>query len=591
MSDTEHRPKIRRRKYQTAWYNKRTLMRLAKGALRLVALVVGLYLVKWSGAILYGRWEQNSLLAQADQYVAQKDLAKTGECLQSVLKINPNNVTANVMMADLLETEKAPAALAWRKRVVSLEPGRVARRFEWAKTAIRLNNFAAAQEALTGVGEPDQATAEYHKIAGALAWNLGQTADAEQHYAEASRLEPDNPANVLNLQTIRMASTNRDLVATANLSLEQLATNTDMGPVALQHLLEAAIARRDLTNALAYAKEIAGLPAATMTSKVQYLQLLHAAKQEEFVPLLATLQTAASHSPEDVYTLGKWMAAVESPTAVLHWVQDLPGEIQTNLPVPLLVTDCQMSLKEWARLLAFVDHQYWDELEYYRQALECLAERSLGNDIAAQNHWANTKLLTQGRLDRLARLSQIVEKWGWTAEQDEVLHQITDQFPNQTWAVNRLMANLYQTRNTLALQELLAKLHADNPGDTRIKNNLANILLLRKVELSAADALAKEAYETATNDPYFMCTYGYSLLLQKKPGEALDIINRLNPADLQVASFAAIYGAIQAAAGDKALARKAISRTQGVNLLPEEEALVSQTKALLTTQTTTIRLD
>ena len=448
----------------------------------LAALTAGV----WFGDKAYKKSSERKLIREAQGYVSQKDWENASICLQRAFQINPKSIEGSRLLANVLDASGSPNALTWRIQVAELEPDNVTNHFLWAKTAIKANDFKSAQEALAGVGPAWQDTAEYHKISGALAWSLGRSAEAEQHYAEALRLEPNNQTNILNLETIRVSSTNQAVALAASAMLEQVVTNLDLGPIALQHLLAAAIGRNDLAKAVAYAKETVAEPISTFTDKITYLELLHLSKSNDYESWLATLKSEAVHSPIAVNDLGEWMAKTETPSVALAWLHGLPMEMQTNLPVPLVITDCQIALKDWAGLQAFTAQQKWGEVEYYRLAIAALAEHSLRDYIAAENDWSKALLLSENKLNRLSRLAGLTGAWGWRTEKTDVLHRITDEFPKEKWAANELMDQLYADGNTSGLEELLTKLHNIDPDDVRIETDLATILLLLRKDDTAA---------------------------------------------------------------------------------------------------------
>jgi predicted Zn-dependent protease len=485
------------------------------------------------------------------------------------------------MMADLLETAGSTNALTWRIRTAKLAAANVTNRFAWAQTALREKNLKSAAEAMGGVGEPSKSLPEYHKIAGALAWEQGRSAEAENQYEEALRLEPANQANILNLETIHLASTNRDVTAAACLTLEKSITNAALRPVALHHLLTFATAHHDLDRAVGYARELATNSTATVADKIECLQLLRTASSGEFVPWLTSLKTAALQSAPQAFALGQWLIKAENPATALRWLHTLPPETQTNQPVPLVITDCLIALKDWPGLLACVDKQDWAGADFYRQAVVALAHRSLGQNATSETAWRKALHLAAHQPERLSRLAQVAETWGWAPEKTELLRQLTEEFPEDKWAVNQLTAQYYAEGNTAALQKLLEKFHAADPSDVRIENNLASILLLRKSEVEQANSLARAAYETDTNNPFFICTYAYSLSLQKKTGEALKVLDNLKPEHLKIPTIAAYYGVIQAQSGHKDLALVGFARAEKAGLLPEEKEMIRQAKARL----------
>ena len=539
----------------------------------------------WFGRKAYKANMERRLLAEAGQYEEKRDLHNAALCLERALQVNPASQKASSAMADMLEKAGLPTALGWRIRAAQIKPGDAGCRFAWAKTALKLGDFASVADALTGVGEKDKTSATYHTLAGTLAWKVNKAGEAERHYQEALRLEPGNQTLILNLDTIHLASTNQDVANAARQSIEQLAADPALRATALRDLAAEADARHAVTQALAYSREILKTPSTTFDDKIGHLLLLREAKSAEADSWLASLQEEARQSPVSAFALGRCLAAVESPAVALRWLKTLPPGIQTNLPVPLIITDCQMAVKDWSGLLALINRQDWGELNYYRISLEALAQRFLGQDRPARDAWQKAFRLSAQRLDRLARLAQVTAVWQWPRERAEILREITSVFPKERWAADQLVEILYAEGDTRGIQELLLNQLASNPSDPRLKNKLANVILLRKGQdkgqLEKAYSLAREAYELAPNDPFFASTYAYSLLLQDKPDEADKTITGLKAEYLLIPSVAAYYGIIEARAGHKNLAKEPLARAETAPLLPEEKELVRLASAQL----------
>jgi Flp pilus assembly protein TadD len=92
--------------------------------------------------------------------------------------------------------------------------------------------------------------------------------------------------------------------------------------------------------------------------------------------------------------------------------------------------------------------------------------------------------------------------------------------------------------------------------------------------------LAREIYEKKPDDPYVASTYAYSLYLQKKTAEALQVMRKLDPKKLEDPSIAGYYGLILAASGEKAEAKKYFSlfKVKG-SPLPEETELFRRSES------------
>jgi predicted Zn-dependent protease len=535
----------------------------------------------WAGRKAYLRATTHRLLTEAGQYIEKRDLKQASLCLRQALSLNSVNVTANQLMADLLEEAGSPAALSWRIRTAQIQTNNVEYRFAWAQTALKVNDLSSALQALGGVDEKHRATAEFHKLKGALAWNLHLPAEAQKEYSEALRLEPTNQIVSLNLDTIDLASTNPAVADQARQSLEKIPTNSTLHLVAVRFLTEDALAHKSLDRALFFSRQVVNDPQTTYADKLGRLQILAAAKDPGCDAWLAGLEADGARTPAHAYILAHWMQKEKGPADALKWIHSLPLDTQTNLPVPLAVADCQIGLKDWKGLLASVRKADWDELNYFRLSLEALANRNLGDSTAEKGAWRRALTMSSSRLDRLQKLDQLTASWKWSQERTEVLQEIITAFPKETWAGEELVGLYYADGNTHALAGLLDKLYSANPSNMRLKNNLATVLMLLKSDPSKASRLALESYTSSTNNPFFACTYAYSLLLQSKPEEAAKIVDSLNADTLKIPSIAVYYGVVEAEVGHKNAAKDALKLAQTATLLPEEMELVRKAETRL----------
>ncbi len=554
---------------------------LTKKALIFALVMATVAAVGWFGRKAWKNHTERNLIAQARQYMAQNDWHNSDLCLRRVIQINPMSVEGAGLIADTLELQGSPDALVWRVRVAKLQPDNVTNHFAWAQTALKDQNVHSAAAALAGLSDKDRTTAEYFKLAGAIAWKSGQAAEAEKQYSAALRLEPDSLTIQLNLATIHLTSTNRAVADAGRAALKQLSTNAALHLVVLQHLVTDAVDRKAYTSALAYSEKIAHDPAATFADRIETLQIMRMAKSEDYAPWLASLEKSAADSPLDVYELGRWMIVAENPGTAYKWLRSLPPQTENNLPIQLIMTDCQIALKDWNGLFAAVQSKDWGETEFYRVALVSLAQRSLGQSAVSAESWQHALHLAAAQPEHLAELAQVTGQWGWGPERTAVLQEVIERYPKEKWAVDQLMAQLYANGDTRGLQELLTRLQPINPADIQLENNLANVLLLRKSELDKAYQLAREAYGTSSDDPFVISTYAYSLLLQNRSDEALKVIAGLKPEYLKIPSIAAYYGVIEAQTGHKDLAREPLVRAGQGKLLPEEKEMIQSAIARL----------
>lgn len=530
----------------------------------------------------FKRSRVQSLVSQADNYLAEKDWRNAQLCLQRALELIPGNLDATRAMAELLEDVGAPNAVDWRAKAAELQPDNAALRLDWAATAIKVGDLKSATNALAEVPESARGSAGYWSLMGALAWSHHDVTSAGESYDKAVRLEPTNLVSRANLATIRLLSTNPVTVAGAKVDLLSLSTNAAVRLVALRHLRDFAVTKGNTNDAVRFATEIAKDPAASLSDNLDQLSILKVARDPGFSSVLERLKKEGTKSSLVAFTVGRWIAQNESPTNAFDWLKRLPLDVQTNQPVPLLVSDCLIAQRNWIHLEELAQLGDWQASEFYRFAVLSLAQRLQGKDVAAKASWQRALREGNGNLSRLTRLSQVCTAWNWTSEKEEVLSNLIATYPKATWALNSLVLIYYAEGKTREIEKVLFASYNENKDDPHLQNNLANVLLLLKSRLELAHALARQAYEALPNDPFFISTYAYSLYLQDKVTEARKVIETIEPEALRNPAIATYCALIQSSSSDKEKAREAVAFADNAKMmLPEERELVRQAKTAL----------
>ena len=546
-----------------------------------VAVIMAVGLVGWFGRKVYLKATEGHLVAEARTFLAKKDLRNASLCLQRAIQMNSLNPETCSLSADMLEADGSPAALSWRIRASQLRTNNVAYRLAWAETALRMNELPSAVLALRGIDEKYRTTAAFHKLAGTLAWDYHGAADAEKEFSAALKLEPTNQVVLLNLATIHLASTNQTVVEGARQYLDQVPHTSPLYLTSIRYLAADAVLHKSPDRALFYSREIVADTNSNFADRLSQLGLLRETGDAQYGEYKRSVEKEALPSPVKVVALAHWVQAQDGATTALTWLQGLPATMQTNQPVPLAITDCQIALKDWTGLLAITDRQEWGELNCCRLALVALASRNLGDDRRSDAEWEKSLQLSSHRLDRLIRLNQLTSDWQWSPERKQVLEDVLAQFPKEMWAGEQLVVMLSADGKTRAMADVLEKMNAANPTDGRVKNDLASVLLLLKSDMDKAHRLASESYGLSPSNPFVECTYAYSLILQAKPTEAVKVMDQMNSEYLKNPSVAAYYGVVEALAGHKDAARAPLKLAERAHLLPEELDLVRRTESQL----------
>lgn len=565
---------------------------MRKSIVIIVSCIIVL-LLGYTGYRGYKVWKQSHWLTMAKQYAAKADTRNESLSLQQVLSLNPQNTEACRMMADLADAVHSPGALVWRLRVVDLNPTSLTDRLALTQTAMALSDFNVASNALAGVDAAGQKTAVYQNAAGLLAAAAGQRATAEARFAEAVRIDPSNLIPQLNLAALRLHSTNSLDMAEARINLKRISLNTTnpaIGNQAKRELVMDAVRFEDFKTALALTKEMVQATNAPFADRLLRLEVLRMAKSPEFKADLVSCQREAAAGPvTKLSSMAVWLMRNTSPTETLPWLRSLPPQVQTNPPVAMYITECNISLGNWHQLQVFLQNQNWSNLEFVRHAYlaRALREQSLNEASFAEwgvalNFANDRKFARQPGVSQkgiLLLLFKMAGTWHWNNEAEQILWALVNQYPEERWASPVLVQSLMTGGRTRPLMQLFATLSKREPNDMEVKNNLAYTALLLGAQELDPNGLAKEVYAKDPQNASYASTYAFSLYLQKRNAEALQVMQKLTPKQLGDPSVAGYYGLILKATGNAEKAKNYLKLTAGAKLLPEESKLFQQALA------------
>lgn len=529
----------------------------------------------------YKSVRQTRLIKQARSYIAKPDLKKALLVLQRALRYNPKDVDACRLMADLAEAGGNRAALIYRGRVVESGSPSLEDRLALARTAMRFGDYVSATNALEKIDADGRKTAAFHNVAGPIAVSANQSALAEFHFTEASKLEPQNPFPQLNLAVVRLFGTNAQALNAARSTLKRISvqgTNSTLRAQALRELAMDAMRQRQNEDALSWSRQLILETNSIFRDRLLRLEVLRETKSEEYKPTLAAFQAEAASQSAKIYELAAWQIANTSPSETLAWLLRLPPVAQSNQPVALFVAECHVLLKNWTALQSTVESQNWGVLEFMRHAFKARAFRGRELSAGAKSEW-ELALKSANDHESLSSLFRLAAAWGWESEGEEILWSIINRYPDDKVAFQVLNRTLFLNGRTRPLMMLYTQQLKRSPSDLAMKNNLAmTALLLDAREMKPYD-LARETYQKAPTNSSFASTFAFSLYLQGKHNEALKVMQALKPKDLEDPSNAGYYGLILKATGDKPGALAYLGWTSRAPMLPEEKKLFDQARS------------
>jgi Flp pilus assembly protein TadD len=532
----------------------------------------------------YKSVRQAKLIKQARVHLAKPDARKALLVLRRALRYNSKDIEACRMMAELVEASRSPAALMWRSRVVDLNPRSMDDRLALARTALAVRDYGTATNALGGVDAAGKKTAAYHNVAGTVAAAANQPVQAEAHFLEAARLEPQNPFTQLNLSVVRLHGTNAPALAEARHTLKTISTNPTNSALRCQALRELAgdsMRHREFQSALALSQQLLQETNSVFRDRILRLEVLRETRNPEYKSTLQAFQREAAGESGKIFELGMWQMANTSPTETLGWLRTLPASAQTNQPVPILMSECYTILRDWKGLHGFIEPQNWAELEFIRHAFKSRALRELDLAGGAKGEWelALKGAEAQKSSGSLVMLLRLAAAWNWRAEGEELLWTIYNRYPDEKWVFGALNQALFVAGRTRPLMMLYSQQLKRSPSDLGIKNNLAMIALLLDAQELKPHDMAREIYQKMPTNSTYVSTYAFSLHMQAKTAEALKVIETLPPKDLEEPSLAGYYGLILKANGNKGKADAYLGWASKAEMLPEERKLIEQARA------------
>jgi hypothetical protein len=524
----------------------------------------------------YRHYQETRGARRAEAFLVGGDYRNALISARQALLLNPSNVPACRVMAELADSHRSPLVLEWRQRIVQAEP---TDENKLLLAAAGLRYQRPPYPLTTGIlaGLPATATnnAAYQLIAASVALGSHHLAEAESHFAAAAQLDPTNQLRVLNLAILRLGMTNEAERVLSRVTLEDLSTNADLGPAALRALVSDRLANNDLAAADQYSTRLIAFPQASLADQLQGLGISRQLTNSDFFPRLRALQEQTATNAAAVAEVSSWMQGHGLVAENLRWLTSLPESLRAGQPVELALANGYLLSGDWRSLRDFASQGNWKSLEFLRFALVSHACAQMGMPSVAGGNWNAAVNEADSSYQATVRLVELAANWHLQREQEELLQQIMQRYPKEHWVPESLTQLYFSEGKTAALNELSDRLTLLFPTDTVFKNNLAATALLLKTNLPQAFQWAADAYTNSPGDPNEATTYAYALHLQGRDQDGLALLEKFPPTRLKEPTLALYYGILLAATGkhEEAAAWLQIAQTNG-NLLPEEKQLL-----------------
>lgn len=561
-------------------YSERTERRFIK---LIVGGILGLFLfitLAIVGVRLFHQWQERHLVRVSAAYLSGGDLKAAMLPARRALQINPDNADAARLIAQIADRGGDKAALDWWRKIVALPQHTTEDVLGLVRSALRVNDLATANKALSSLDDAAKKTAGYHAACGRVAEIEKNIPEAESHWAQASAIEPDNLGYQFQLALIRLGS-NDSAKRQASLEiLERLRADPKQRVGATRSLIADGVAHHaDVKHMQSLASELQSYPEATLGDRLLYLEILRQLHDPAFEEYLTKLEHEAVLNPVDLASLLSWMSGNETASAGIKFAQTLTAESREKWPVPPAIAALYSSAKDWSGLEKMTRNTKWESHDFLRRAFLARALRGQDKTFPSEQEWIAAQKEAAAQPQSLLLLARTVALWGWENETADLLWILAKNDDTRMEALQTLYQHYAEKGDTSGLYRTLLRLVEALPNDLVLQNNLAQVSLLLGADAERARKIAADLVSKYPSNATFLSTYAFSLYAKGDIKGALQAMDKLTPDQLRDPSVAVYYGVVLEAAGQKDKARDYLRRASEAKLLPEEKALVAKAES------------
>src|SRR5438067_50588 len=520
-----------------------------RAALYVAAAVVAVLLIVVFGTYgskVYTAWHESRLLQHATAMLEKKDFVAADRFARQVLERDRDSLPAFYILAEATEKQNSEETVSWRAQIARLQPDNIDSQLNLASAALRFGQIDLARKTLERVAPRVQEVASFHVVAGWLARAEGNLAEQEQQFAVAVNKDPKNDLYKFNLAALQIHSQETEKSAHARDDLERLTQIPQFRIGALRALLNDAVDRNDLADADRFAQQLQMSPQVGFSDYLLCLNFYRKLDAKKFDVLLEKVKPVAARNAGDLGLLMDWMNENGLASEVVKWMEKLPDATTAKPPPAIAIAAAFAEQKNWSRLRRWTRSESWGEEDYLRLAYQGYAarqSRQSSADAEFDTLWRAALHAAADHPEREINLARLASKWNLPIESEELWSRLSHTPANRREALDSLY-RFYRGKNELKkLYDVLQRLHEASPNEIGITTNLARLGLNIDQNTKQAQQLAQQAYERAPDDTSCAIAYAFSLYVQGRTTEGLDILQKLPPEALHE-SHAAVYAAV-----------------------------------------------
>lgn len=267
------------------------------------------------------------------------------------------------------------------------------------------------------------------------------------------------------------------------------------------------------------------------------------------------------------------------------WLGLIAPETRSAATVDMQLTDPLYAAGDWSGLQAALRRADWKTENYLRLALLSHAYRAMNDLVQSRDTWRQAVVAAERNALRGENLKMLTTHWNWAAERIDAMNIIFERNPTDRSLLGELMRHYRDAKRTQDIIRVLA-MYVSRTSDTSDEAVAqAYYSLISDTNVSRAHVLAKNAFESASDDPTRRLVYALSLWKQRRAPEANALLAALQSGGVsELIPTALLRAAIDADLGQGEEARNNLALFNAENALPEEAALADRIAQQLSRQ-------
>lgn len=525
------------------------------------------------------RWREDKFMGYAQESYTQKKYADAARMLQNIIRSNPTNQAAwelRLKIADAENDETTSAQII--SQILRLQPGNLDLRLRLAKFLVGRRAFKDATETLAAIPASQAGRPEVLRLTGEIAMASSDLPLAEKKYSQLLAAVPDDKNARFTLASIALNRNDLITVQEAKDTLRSFLSDPEFHLDSLRLLLTAAIRFNNTNEIREFTSRLSREPSLAFTDRLLVLSGQRLVEKPAYERSLAELKREAESEAEKAGKLAQFFMSNRMFVEAEKFLVSLPEDLANRPEFAFLMSEALFATKDWPTLEQKLRTANWDRVEFLRLAYLAYTLRAQGREKEFEETWGLAVIGANPVPANVRGLLGQAIKWNWRQEVMDLLWKLYERDPSDEETYRQLIDLNMKAGNTAILQRVFARRLEAKPGDIEAKNNLAYLSMLLNTNANQSYRYARDAYESDSKNAYYITSHALALLRQRQKAEALQVFETLTPDQRNNSDRALHYATILAANGKFAEARTALNRAGTIRALPEEKALLDQTR-------------